>query len=223
MFLNKAVRRFIPVTVIVGFLAAIPSITWADTITFNLEDQTLNSSTTSISDTQSGLTLTVRRLDNSAFSINDVGAPPAFGTRTIGNFVSAFGTGATLIFNFSAPISSGSISFGDFDADDDGTVTLTAFTGLNGSGSNLGSSSVLYPANLDIGSQGNAAIRTLTVSATGIQSLTILSGGPFPGSLFYDNIIATTPAAAVPEPVSMVLLGSGLAALVVLRRFGRCN
>ena len=219
MFSNK-ISKFILAAVIVGLFVAMPSLGWADTITFNLEGQALTGSTTSISDTQSGLTLTIHRQDNSSFSLDNLSSfVPAFGSRTLGNFNGPFtAPGATLILNFSAPITSGSTSFGDFDADDDGPVTLTAFSGLNGGGSNLGSSSVAYPANLDFGTQGNAAIRTLTVNAAGIQSLTILSGGPFPGSLFFDNIVGvTTPT--VPEPASFLLLGSGLVALVVSRRF----
>lgn len=227
MLLIKLLRRVIPITIIVGFLAAMPSIGLADTITFNLEGQAVIASTTSISDTQNGLTLSVHRQDNGSFSIEDltpfVPAGFAFGSRTISNFNGPFvAPGSTLVLNFSAPLTGGSISFGDFDGDDDSPVTLTAFSGLNGTGANLGGASVAYPIGLDFGTQGNAAIGTLTVSATGIQSVTISSGGPFPGSLFFDNIVATTTTTpVVPEPGSVVLLGSGLVALVVSRRFKR--
>jgi hypothetical protein len=37
--------------------------------------------------------------------------------------------------------------------------------------------------------QGNGAIRTVTVNAPGIQSLAISSGGPTPGTLYYDNVV----------------------------------
>jgi len=207
---------------VLGLLVSLPSVGNAAPITFNLESLATGTFT-SITDTVGGLTLTVHRADNANFNISDlslVGGPPAFGTRSISNFAGPFGPGAELILNFSSPISSGSISFGDFDVDDDATVSLTAFSGLNGSGSNLGSSSIAYPADLDIGN-GDAAIRTLTVSAAGIQSLTILSGGPFPGSLEFDNIVADTAPAAVPEPTSILLLGSGLVFAILSRRARR--
>ena len=212
------------VVALLGLLISLPSVGHAAPITFNLESLAISTST-SITSTVGGLTLTVHRLDNVIFEIRDisglVGGPPAFGTRSISNFDGPFGPGAELILSFSSPISSGAISFGDFDVDDDGTVTLAAFSGANGSGSNLGSSSVLYPASLDFSVQGDAAIRTLTVSAVGIQSLTILSNGTFPNSLFFDNIVADTVPAPVPEPTSSLLLGSGLVFAVLSRRVRR--
>src|SRR5262245_27458381 len=81
---NK-LSRFIPVAIVAGFLTAVPSAVWADTITFDLETQATGTFT-SISNTQSGLTLTVHRQDNGNFTIENVGTPPAFGTRQIGNF-----------------------------------------------------------------------------------------------------------------------------------------
>ena len=87
----------------------------------------------------------------------------------------------TLILSFSAPIASGSISFGDlggsFPHDDDSPVVWTAFSGLNGTGVNLGSNSVDYPNNLGFLDQGNGAIRTVAFNAAGIQSLTLSSAG----------------------------------------------
>jgi hypothetical protein len=64
-----------------------------------------------------------------------------------------------LVFNFSQAISDPSIQFGDFDADDD-TEVMTAFSGLNGTGSNVGSNSVFYPASEDI-SNGDSDVATL--------------------------------------------------------------
>src|SRR5262245_66134107 len=137
--------------------------------------------------------MSVHRVDNANFTIeNPRFSPSDFGSRTLGNFLGPFvAPGTALVVNFSSAITGGSISFGDYNVDDDGMVTLTAFSGLDGGGSSLGTSSVAYTADLDIDNRfswgGNAAIRTLTVNAAGIQSLTILAGGPFPNTLFFDN------------------------------------
>src|SRR5215475_1766924 len=95
--------------IVVGFLIGVPKVGWADTFTFNLEDQNLGTFT-SITDTQAGITLTVHRQDNDIFTIEDLSSFDVsdFGNRTLGNFSGTFGPGATLVLNFSAPISSGS-------------------------------------------------------------------------------------------------------------------
>lgn len=168
-------------------------------ITFDFEELAPNPGIIFTS-TKSGLTLTVTRHDNATMGIQDqnffIPTLTDFGHRTIVNLLgppTATSSDAALVLNFSAPVSSASISFGDvgdpFPRDDDSPVVLTAFSGSNGTGSNLGSVSALYPDSLGFGMQGNGAIRTLTVNAAGIQSLTISSGGPSPGSLYYDNVV----------------------------------
>src|SRR4030095_9378590 len=129
----------------------------ATPITFDFEALATQQSTT-ITSTVSGLTLTVTRNDNSQIAIQDlnfVPQVPDFGHRSLSNFLgpsNATVLQATLVLNFSAPIASGSISFGDlggtFTHDDDSPVVLTAFSGSNGTGSNSGANSHAFPAHL---------------------------------------------------------------------------
>jgi len=168
-------------------------------ITFDFEELAPNPST-SFTSTKSGLTLTVTRHDNATMGMQDqnffIPTLTDFGHRTIVNLLgpnTATSSDAALVLNFSSLVSGASISFGDvgdpFPRDDDSPVVLTAFSASNGTGSILGSVSAPYPDSLGFGMQGNGAIRTLTVNAAGIQSLTISSGGTSPGSLYYDNVV----------------------------------
>jgi hypothetical protein len=215
-----------------GILLVGSSSVSATSIKFDFEELALGGPTglPTVTSTKSGLTLTVTREDDANIGIQDLNNPTTqvsdFGHRTLSNFLGSSNAtvlDAMLVLSFSAPISSGSISFGDlggsFPHDDDSPVVWTAFSGLNGTGLNLGSVSVGYPSDLGFLDQGNGAIRTLTIAAAGIRSLTISSGGTAPGTLYYDNIVVDT--AAVPEPGTLSLLGLGSAYLIRRRRRNR--
>jgi PEP-CTERM motif len=195
----------------------------AGTITFNFEELSTGNFPT-ITSTQGGLTATLQRQDGTDLGIIDLtafGSPPSFGHRSVSNFVGpSVSPGSTLIINFSQPVNAASLSFGDYDGDDDSPVTLTAFSAPNGLGTALSSSSVSYPINLTLAS-GESAVRTLSVTGTEIESLTFTSGGPFPGTLFSDNLVVTLapPPTTVPEPSSFALLSLGGLALAGWRRW----
>src|SRR5262245_38571194 len=96
-------------------------------ITFNFEALGLGATAT-VTSTVSGLTLTVTRKDGANINVqnlNGVPTVPDFGSRSLSNFLgssNATASEATLVLNFSAPILSGAISFGDlggFANDDD--------------------------------------------------------------------------------------------------------
>jgi hypothetical protein len=226
---STAARWKTPAGMLVAMLLLGSSSASAASITFDFE-QLANQQSPGIVAIASGLTLTVTRVDGANLAIQDLNGVSTqvsdFGHRTMSNFLgssNATSAQATLILSFSAPISSASISFGDlggaFAHDDDSPFVLTAFSGLNATGANLASTSVAYPADLGFLDQGNGAIRTAMVNAAGIRSLTVSSGGPSPGTLYYDNIVVDT--ATVPEPAALLLLTTGLAGVLTSRRTRR--
>jgi hypothetical protein len=184
--------------------------------TFDFEELAVSSGATPIISTQGGVTATITRLDGGNIVVQDLtGAAAPWGSRTLLPFVD--GVGSTMIINFSVPLTSISIQAGDNGNDDDGLITLTAFSGSSGAGSNLGSDSQAYPDTLNAVIDGEFLV--LGVTSPGIQSVTLTSGGPLPNSIFYDNMtVQAEVQAAAPEPASAALLLPFLGIAAVYRR-----
>src|SRR4029077_7335422 len=92
------------------------------------------------------------------------------------------------------------------DTDD---ATLAAYSGTGGTGTLLDSASGHH------GGEFPVNVLTLSVAASGINSVVFIGGSPsFPNSLNYDNITVETSneVGAVPEPSTVALLGLGLVA-----------
>jgi len=203
------VTRFLAFLFMAGALSAGP-------ITFDLESLGQGDYTT-VSSTVGGVTMTITRQSGLTFSITDTSAfsspgPAAFGTRTLSPFNDT--SNSAFIFTFSSAINSFSIQLGDYAGDFD-TWSVTAFNGAGGTGTNLGGTSGTW-GNGDFG-LGDPA-QTAALNQAGMRSVVVMGGSTdFPNSLYYDNVIVDT-TSNVPEPATLLMIPSGLAALAFLRR-----
>lgn len=165
---------------------------------------------TSLSQTDGGLTLVLTRDNKTAFDVVDNnnfqgGKPASWGDHSLDPFFDAGSAG--WIGNFSGLVSSVSLDWGDYGADDD-TLTMNVYSGLNGTGTLLGSVSGSITSL-------ETFVGHLSIAAAGIQSFTLQGTSSAPGfdnSVFIDNISAR-PMGTVPGPAAAVSF-----ALLALRR-----
>ena len=188
----------------------------AAVVLFDLENQSVSAATsqTTLSLAGTGEILTVSRQGGGNFGVADLspysGTTP-FGARSLAPDTS---TTTPILVNFSVPVASFSLSLGHFGADD-ANLSLTAFSGANGTGSVVGTSTDTL-----LGIDANTfTFRNLEVDAANIGSVVAKGGVAGDNSVYYDNFAAdTTP---VPEPA---LLGMfTVAALFGIRRNPRCS
>jgi hypothetical protein len=170
--------------VVIGVLLAFPIAANASAVLFNFEEVT-QGNYSMITSMRGGITTSIFATDSTLISVVGPEGPASWGNNSL--IDNSHNGNMALVFNFSQAISDPRIQFGDFDADDD-TEVMTAFSGLNGTGSNVGSNSVFYPASEDI-SNGDSDVATLAVTASDVLSIEITSPegvpNPFPFSVFF--------------------------------------
>jgi hypothetical protein len=177
---------------------------------------------TSLSLTDTGLTLTISRQNSVPFDIvnnfspNQLGKPAAFGARSLDPFFNT-GPNTGFLVNFSLPITSFSMMFGDYPGDTD-SITLQAFSGPDGTGTLVDTGFIPgYPPAFPIAG-------VIGVTGDSFMSVTWSGTSTFAGadnSLFYDNfqvVRSTTPPTGVPDAGN-----SGLMLAVVLAGLGIWN
>ena len=198
------------VTVVLGsaFLAAgAPTGARADLITFDFESFATGAAT-ALTLSGGGLTATLTRggLSFSISNLSAVGISPSFGSRTLDPFSNTNNT--PFLLNFSQGITGLAIDMGDFTPSDDDVLLVQLFSGLNGTGTLLGSSSIPLPG----GGTGFSFLTPSVTGVTGAQSAVFIGGSTgFPNSVAYDNISVTFNATTtVPEPSTYALLVTGL-------------
>ena len=140
-------------------------------------------------------------------SINEFEFPPKSGKTE------ALDSGGPMILDFTLPFEkvAGFFTYST-------SLTLTAFSGPDGMGSVLGAATSAFSSNDALfGDPGSSSNEFLQISSgTPIGSLEIL-GNPAGSSFTMDNFSAST-SSAVPEPATLVLLGSGLTVLYLEQR-----
>lgn len=197
---------------VVASLIAVAGVGTAQASFFNFETAATGPHA-NLSFTDAGVTLALSQ-NAGVFEVQDItgfGGPASWGVRTL---LPETSNPSVMIGNFSQPQAFVGIEAGDFFADTD-TITMEAWSGLNGTGILLDTDFIVYPANL--GLPGDIAslnvFETVLGSINSVRFFSIGAGGN--SNMYFDNMRTRS---AVPEPATIAILGLGIVALVRRRR-----
>jgi hypothetical protein len=177
-------------------------------VSFGFEGQT-SGNYGSISETVGGLTITVTPDGSSSLNVSGPLGPASWGNRSL---TPVYSGGLGLVVDFSSAVTSAGIQFGDYDQDDD-PVTFNAYSGLDGTGTLLGTTSLDYTSSLNI-NNGDVDVRSLSIGAAGIMSFVVTSGGFYPGSLYYDNVTADIGVGVPDSGATLGLFGNEFGGII---------
>lgn len=165
---------------------------------------------TSLSITNGGVTMTVTRQNGTAFDIvSNTGAqsnkPEGWGNNSLDPFFATGNDG--WILNFSKPLTSFSIEYGDYSIPDIDSIQLQAFTALGGSGILTGTGSdaqsVFFPLAQTVSVSSDTPFQSILITST--------SSTGAHNSTYLDNVnVVVASSAAAPEPGTFALLGVGM-------------
>jgi hypothetical protein len=122
----------------------------------------------------------------------------------------------TLMLNFASAVSAVGLLTGDhFDPFGTDPIIMEAFTGVNGTGTSLGTA-VSFPRNYQLGFSYFMGVASTTNEILSVRVTDGFSGTS--DGVDIDNIRIAQLGAAIPEPATLGVLGLGLAGLLGLRR-----
>jgi hypothetical protein len=200
--------RLFPNVLLLLTAALLPASLLADITTIDFEtfpDSTPIADSTPITTQFPGLTFTDATIITAGISLNEFEFPPHSGSNV------AFDDGGLISIAFASPI----LSFGAYFTYSE-PLTLAA---LDSTSVQVATALSLFSSNLALsGDSGSSPNEFLQVSfASGISAVTI-TGDPLGGSFVMDDVMYTTPEAAVPEPSSIILFLTCAAGLFAAHR-----